>query len=70
MAIFRPFYCLKKQSWNSCFHSLKRRFFILEYPKTNFPGLYWPKYNTGKMANFTPKAWANPFGKNLNFATI
>ena len=29
--------------WSSCFHSLERRFFVLEYLKTNFPCLYYLK---------------------------
>ena len=34
----------------SCFYSLKRRFFVLEYPKTNFPGLNSLKKQDGKIA--------------------
>ena len=29
--------------WTSCFYSLNWRFFILEYRKTHFPGLFRPK---------------------------
>ena len=47
----------------SCFYSLKRRFFVLEYPKTNFPGLNSLKKQDGKIAIFWPKPWVNPFGK-------
>ena len=47
----------------SCFYSLKRRFFVLEYPKTNFPGLNTLKKQDGKIAIFWPKPWLNPFGK-------
>ena len=43
------------------FYSLERRFFVLEYHKTHFPGLYCPKRKGGKMANFGPKP--NPSGK-------
>ena len=39
------------------------RFFVLEYRKTHFPGLYCPKEKVGKMAIFAPKPWVNPFGK-------
>ena len=34
MSAFRPF-------GSFCFYSLERRFFILEYRKRHFPGLYW-----------------------------
>ena len=47
----------------SCFYSLERRFFVLEYRKTHFPGLYCLKTKHGKMANFGPKPWVNPFAK-------
>ena len=49
--------------WTSCFYGLERRFFVLEYRKRNFPGLYGLKKKVGKMANFGPKLWVNPFGK-------
>ena len=38
-------------------------FFVLEYRKTLFPGLYCLKTKDGKMANFGPKPWVNPFAK-------
>ena len=38
-------------------------FFILEYRKRHFPGLYCLKKKVGKMAIFGPKPWVNPFGK-------
>ena len=47
----------------SCFYNLERRFFVLEYHKRHFPGLYFLKKKVGKMANFGAKPWANPFGK-------
>ena len=46
-----------------CFYSLERRFFVLEYRKRHFPGLYCLKKKVGKMAIFGPKPWVNPFGK-------
>ena len=49
--------------WTSCFYSLERRFFILEYRKRHFLGLYWLKKKIGKMAIFGQKPWVNPFGK-------
>ena len=42
-------------------------FFVLEYRKTLFPGLYCLKTKDGKMANFGPKPWVNPFAKIANF---
>ena len=38
-------------------------FFVLEYRKRYFPGLYCLKKKVGKMAIFGPKPWVNPFGK-------
>ena len=38
-------------------------FFVLEYCKKHFPGLYCGKKKVGKMAIFGPKVWVNPFGK-------
>ena len=49
--------------WTSCFYSLEKRFFVLEYHKRHFPGLYCLKMKVGKMAVFGPKSWVNPFGK-------
>ena len=46
-----------------CFYSLERRFFVVEYHKIHFPGLYCPLPNkVGKMAIIRPKPW-----KNVNF---
>ena len=39
------------------------RFFVLEYRKRHFLGLYCLKKKVGKMAIFGPKPWVNPFGK-------
>ena len=47
----------------SCYYSLQRRFFALEYHKTNFAGLHILKKKRWKMANFGPKPWTIPFGK-------
>ena len=50
--------------WTSCFFSLERRLFVLEYHKRDCPGLYFPeKKKVGKMARFGPKLLVNPFGK-------
>ena len=47
----------------SCFYSLERRFFVLEYHQRHIPGLYCLKKKVGKMAIFGPKPWVNPLGK-------
>ena len=47
----------------SCFYSLERRFFVLEYRKRYFPGIYCLKKKVGKMAIFGPKPWVKPYGK-------
>ena len=47
----------------SCFYSLERRFFVLEYRKRYFPGPYCLKNKVGKMAIFGPKPWVKPYGK-------
>ena len=49
--------------WTFCFYSLKKRFFVLEYRKTHFPGLYFLKKTFWKMAVFGPKPSVTPFGK-------
>ena len=49
--------------WTSCFYSLERRFFVLEYRKRHFPGLHCLKKKVEKMAIFGPKPWVNPLGK-------
>ena len=45
------------------FFGLEKRFFVLEYSKRHFPGVYCLKKKSWKMANFKPKPWVNPFGK-------
>ena len=47
----------------SFFNSLERRFFVLQYRKKHFAGLYCLKEKVGKIAIFGPKLWVNPFGK-------
>ena len=56
MSIFRLFQ-------SSPLYSLQRHFFVLEYRKTHFPGLYCLKKKLEKMAIFGTKAWVNTFGK-------
>ena len=50
--------------WTYCFYSLERHFFVLEYRKRHFPGLYClKKKRVGKITIFGPKPWVNPFRK-------
>ena len=44
-------------------YCLERLFFALEYHKTHFPGHYCLTIKNGRMADFGPKPWTNPFGK-------
>ena len=53
--------------WTSCFYSLGRRFFLLEYRKRQFLGLYCLKRSFGKMVIFGPKPLVNPFKKMAIF---
>ena len=41
----------------------RKAFFVLEYHKRHFPGLYYLKKKVRKMAIFVLKPWVNPFGK-------
>ena len=47
----------------SCFYSLQRRFFVVEYHKRHFPGLKCLKKKIEIMAIFEAKPWVNPFGE-------
>ena len=47
----------------SCFYSLERPFFALEYHKRHFIRVYCQKKKVGKMAIFKPEPWVNPFEK-------
>ena len=49
--------------WTSCFYSLEKRIFVLEYRKRHFPGIYCLKKKVGKMVIFWAKPCVNPFGK-------
>ena len=56
--------CFFFDFWNFLFlQPRKAFFFVLEYHKRHFPGLYCLKGKCGKMANFGRKPWTNPFGK-------
>ena len=50
-----------------CFYSLERGFFVLEYRKKHFPGLYCLKRKLRKTVIFGPKPWVNRFGKRSIF---
>ena len=63
MSIFRLF-------WTSCFYSLERRFFVLEYHKRHFPGVYCLKKKVGKMAILDQNLGLNPFGKMSIFCVF
>ena len=56
--------------WTSCFYTLKRRFFLLEYPKRHIPGNYCLQKKVGQIAIFGTKPWVNSFKKNVNFSTL
>ena len=49
--------------WTSCFYSVERRFFVLEYPERHFPCLCCLKRRVGIMVIFGQKPWVNPFVK-------
>ena len=50
------------------FYSLERRFFVLEYRKRNFPGLYCPKKKKLEKRPFLDqKKWVNPFRKKFSW---
>ena len=53
MAVFGP------KPWVNPFGS----FFVLEYRKRHFTGLYFLKIKVGKIVIFGPRPWVNPFGK-------
>ena len=56
MSIFRLFELV-------LFSFLGKRFFVPEYHKRNFPGLFCLKKKVGKISIFGSKPWVNPFGK-------
>ena len=51
----------------SCFYSLKRRFFVPEYRKRHFPGLYSLNQKVGKMAILDQKHGLTPLEKSQFF---
>ena len=64
MAIFGPKPWVNFSIFSTtCFQSLERRFFLLEYCKTHFPSLQCLNKKVEKMAIFPRKPWVIPFGK-------
>ena len=51
----------------SCFYSIKRHFSLENIIKHIFLAQIAQKKEDKKMANFGPKPWTNPFGKNSIF---
>ena len=49
--------------WTSCFYSLEGRFFVLQYRKRHFPGLYSLKKKMEKWPFLDQKHWLTPLGK-------
>ena len=56
--------------WTSCFYSVERRFFVIEYPERHFPCLCCLKRQVGLMVIFGQKPWVNPFVKMSIFFTF
>ena len=56
--------------FNVSFYSLERCFFVFEYRKRHFPGLYCLKKKVAKMAIFGPKLCVNPSRKKVSFQTF
>ena len=52
---------------NFLFLKPRQAFFVLEYRKRDFPGLYCLKKKIGKIAISSPKPWVNHFGKMSTF---
>ena len=75
MVIFGPKQCVNpfgKMSIFGVFDLLvliaqKGVFFVVEYRKRHFFGLYCLKKKVGKMGILGPKPWVNPFGKMSSF---
>ena len=52
---------------NFLFYSVKTRFFVLEYHKRQFSGLYCLKKKSWKNGYFLNKTMGYPLWKNVNF---
>ena len=56
--------------WTWFFYSVERPFFVLEYRKKHFVGLYCLNKKLTKIAIFGPKLWVNTFWKMSIFSTF
>ena len=56
--------------WTSCFYSLERRIFGLEYRKRTFTGSYCLKKKKLKNGHFWTITMGLPLWKNVNFSTF
>ena len=54
----------------SCFYSIKRRFFVLQYHKRHLPGLSCLKKQSWKNGHLSTKNKGQPLLKNVNFSTF
>ena len=63
MSIFLTF-------WTFCFYSLERRFFVLEYQKGHFAGLYCLQKESWKNGHFWTQTMGWPRWKNVNFSSF
>ena len=55
--------CQYSTVWTSCFYSLERRFFVLEYHERHFPGLYCVKKKVEKWPFLERNHGLNPLEK-------
>ena len=68
MAIFGPNPWVNFSTFStSCFYSLERRFFVLEYCKRHFPGLQCLKKKSWKNGHFSTKTMGYPLWKKIQF---
>ena len=68
MAIFGPNPWVNFSTFStSCFYSLERRFFVLEYCKRHFPGLQCLKKRSWKNGHFSTKTMGYPLQKKIQF---
>ena len=56
--------------WSSCFYSVQRRFFVLEYPKRHFRGLHCLTKKLEKWTFLDQNHGLTPFRKNVNFSSF
>ena len=54
----------------SCIYSLEKLFFVQEYRKKHFPGLYCLKKKIWKNGQFWTKTMGQPLWKNVSFSTF